>query len=51
MGRYGDEVTGLATPLVDPGHLDVLLDRIGDARVAEPAARDPSWHLSFLRRQ
>ena len=33
MGRYGDEVAGLAAPLTDPGDLDVLLDRIGDARV------------------
>ncbi|WP_423790605.1 erythromycin esterase family protein [Micromonospora globispora] len=33
MGRYDDEVTGLAAPLVDPGDLDVLLDRVGDARV------------------
>ncbi|MFE9689194.1 erythromycin esterase family protein [Micromonospora sp. NPDC005806] len=33
MGRYDDEVTGLAAPLADPGDLDVLLDRIGDARV------------------
>ncbi|BFU45256.1 erythromycin esterase family protein [Krasilnikovia sp. MM14-A1004] len=33
MGRYGDEVYALATPLTDPGDLDVLLDRIGDARV------------------
>jgi erythromycin esterase len=31
-GRYGDEVAGLATPLVDAGDFDVLLDRIGDAR-------------------
>ena len=33
MGRYDDEVTGLAAPLVDPGDLDELLDRVGDARV------------------
>ncbi|MGR6319914.1 erythromycin esterase family protein [Micromonospora soli] len=33
MGRYDDEVTGLAAPLADPGDLDVLLDRIGNARV------------------
>ncbi|MFG1953855.1 erythromycin esterase family protein [Micromonospora sp. NPDC048830] len=33
MGRYDDEVTGLAAPLADPGDLDVLLDRVGDARV------------------
>ncbi|HEX2773116.1 MAG TPA: erythromycin esterase family protein [Micromonosporaceae bacterium] len=33
MGRYDDEVTGLAAPLNDPGDLDVLLDRVGDARV------------------
>jgi erythromycin esterase-like protein len=33
VGRYGDDVTALAAPLTDPGDLDVLLDRIGDARV------------------
>ncbi|MDH6464020.1 erythromycin esterase [Micromonospora sp. A200] len=33
MGRYNDEVTGLAAPLTDPGDLDVLLDRVGAARV------------------
>ncbi|GAB1640115.1 erythromycin esterase family protein [Krasilnikovia sp. MM14-A1259] len=33
MQRYGDEVSALATPLTDAGDLDVLLDRIGDARV------------------
>lgn len=33
MGRYGDEVAGLSAPLTDPGDLDVLLERIGDARV------------------
>ena len=32
-GRYGDEVAALAAPLVDPGDLDVLLDRVGGARV------------------
>ncbi|MFE9656400.1 erythromycin esterase family protein [Micromonospora sp. NPDC006431] len=33
MGRYDDEVVGLAAPLADPGDLDALLDRVGDARV------------------
>jgi erythromycin esterase len=33
MGRYGDEVMALATPLADAGDLDGLLDRIGPARV------------------
>jgi erythromycin esterase len=33
MGRYGDEVAGLARPLEDPADLDPLLDRIGGARV------------------
>ncbi|HEY2672917.1 MAG TPA: erythromycin esterase family protein [Rugosimonospora sp.] len=33
MTRYGDEVVALTAPLTDPGDLDVLLDRIGDARV------------------
>jgi erythromycin esterase len=32
MARCGDEVAALA-PLTDPGDLDVLLDRVGDARV------------------
>ncbi|GGP76836.1 erythromycin esterase family protein [Saccharothrix coeruleofusca] len=33
MTRYGDEVAALAAPLLDAGDLDVLLDRVGDARV------------------
>jgi erythromycin esterase-like protein len=33
MGHYGDELTALAAPLADPGDLDVLLDRVGDARL------------------
>ena len=33
MHRYGDEVAAIARPLADEGDLDVLLDRIGDARV------------------
>ncbi|MCW3818585.1 erythromycin esterase family protein [Micromonospora sp. DR5-3] len=33
MGRYDDEIVGLAAPLADPGDLDALLDRVGDARV------------------
>jgi erythromycin esterase-like protein len=33
MGRYADEVRGLASPLADAGDLDRLIDRIGDARV------------------
>ncbi|SCL32640.1 Erythromycin esterase homolog [Micromonospora rhizosphaerae] len=33
MARYADEVVALAAPLTDPGDLDVLVDRIGDARV------------------
>jgi erythromycin esterase len=33
MARYGDEVAALARPLADPGDLDPLLDRVGDARV------------------
>jgi erythromycin esterase len=33
MGRYGDEVRALAMPLTDAGDLDVLLDRVGDARL------------------
>src|ERR687889_49553 len=33
MARYGEEVAALARPLTDAGDLDVLLDRIGDARV------------------
>jgi erythromycin esterase len=33
MHRYGDEVAAIARPLLDEGDLDVLLDRIGDARV------------------
>lgn len=33
MSRYGEEVAALAAPLTDAGDLDVLLDRVGDARV------------------
>ncbi|MFI7675793.1 erythromycin esterase family protein [Actinophytocola sp. NPDC049390] len=33
MRRYGDEIAGLSAPLTDPGDFDVLLERIGDARV------------------
>ncbi len=33
MARYGDEVAALAAPLTDAGDLDVLLARVGDARV------------------
>lgn len=33
MGRFGDETAALATPLRDAGDFDVLLDRVGDARV------------------
>lgn len=33
MARYADEVIGLAAPLTDAGDLDVLLDRVDDARV------------------
>ena len=33
VARYGEEVAALCRPLMDPGGLDVLLDRIGDARV------------------
>jgi erythromycin esterase-like protein len=33
MTRYGDEIVALTRALTDPGDLDALLDRIGDARV------------------
>ncbi|MFC0529508.1 erythromycin esterase family protein [Phytohabitans kaempferiae] len=33
MSRYGDDVAALAAPLNDAGDLDVLLDRVGTARV------------------
>ncbi|MBW4718817.1 erythromycin esterase family protein [Saccharothrix obliqua] len=33
MGRYAEEVAALAAPLTDAGDFDVLLDRVGDARV------------------
>jgi erythromycin esterase len=33
VARYGEEVAALCRPLIDPGDLDVLLDRAGDARV------------------
>ncbi|MGM1064543.1 erythromycin esterase family protein [Saccharothrix sp. Mg75] len=33
MPRYSEEVAALAAPLTDAGDFDVLLDRVGDARV------------------
>ncbi|MCC8246129.1 erythromycin esterase family protein [Saccharothrix luteola] len=33
MDRYGDEVAAMAAPLRDAGDFDVLLDRVGGARV------------------
>jgi erythromycin esterase len=33
VARYGEEVAALCRPLIDPGDLDVLLDRAADARV------------------
>ncbi|GAA5196093.1 hypothetical protein GCM10023322_64240 [Rugosimonospora acidiphila] len=33
MTRYRDEIVALTTPITDPGDLDILLDRIGNARV------------------
>lgn len=33
MAGYRDDIAALAAPLTDAGDLDVLLDRIGDARV------------------
>src|SRR3982750_1348690 len=33
MGRYGEEIAALAGPLIDPGDLEILLDRVGAARV------------------
>jgi erythromycin esterase len=33
VGRYADDVAELAAPLADASDLDVLLDRVGDARV------------------
>lgn len=33
MARYGEEVAALTRPLTDAGDLDVLMRRIGDARV------------------
>jgi erythromycin esterase len=56
MGRYGDEVTGLAVPLSDPGDVDVLLDRVGDARVVMLGEASHgthefyTWRASITRR-
>ncbi|MFC3744999.1 erythromycin esterase family protein [Paractinoplanes deccanensis] len=33
MHRYGDEVAAIARPLADEGDLDILVDRVGSARV------------------
>src|SRR4051812_49954177 len=56
MGRYGDEVAALAHGLVDPGDVDVLLDRVGDARVVMLGEASHgthefyTWRASITRR-
>jgi erythromycin esterase len=56
MARYGDEVAALAAPLTDPGDLDVLLERVGDARVvmlgeASHGTREfYTWRAAISRR-
>jgi erythromycin esterase len=44
MARYGDEVAALTRPLNDAGDLDVLLDRVGDARVVMLGAASHGTH-------
>ena len=56
MGRYGDEIAGLSAPLTDPGDFDVLLERIGDARVVMIGEASHgtheyySWRAALTRR-
>jgi erythromycin esterase len=56
MRRYGDEIAGLSAPLTEPGDLDVLLERIGDARVVMigEASRGTheyyAWRAALTRR-
>ncbi len=56
MGRYGDEIAGLSAPLTDPGDCDVLLERIGDARVVMIGEASHgtheyySWRAALTRR-
>ncbi|WP_250037523.1 erythromycin esterase family protein [Paractinoplanes maris] len=51
MHRYGDEVAAIARPLVDDGDLDVLLDRVGDARVVMIGEASHGTHEYYVWRQ
>ncbi|MCE7000262.1 erythromycin esterase family protein [Saccharothrix sp. S26] len=56
MSRYGDEVAARAVPLRDAGDFDVLLDRVGDARVVMLGEASHgthefySWRAALTRR-
>jgi erythromycin esterase-like protein len=56
MGRYGDEVAALAAPLTGLGDLDVLLDRVGGARVvmlgeaSQGTHEFYAWRVAITRR-
>ncbi|MFD1152660.1 erythromycin esterase family protein, partial [Saccharothrix hoggarensis] len=50
MGRYGDEVAAMAVPLGDAGDFDVLLDRVGDARVVMLGEASHGTHEFYRRR-
>ncbi|MCY1144424.1 erythromycin esterase family protein [Actinoplanes sp. Pm04-4] len=50
MHRYGDEVAAIARPLVDEGDLDVLLDRVGDARVVMIGEASHGTHEYYVWR-
>ncbi|EWC63238.1 Protein-L-isoaspartate O-methyltransferase [Actinokineospora spheciospongiae] len=51
MSRYGDEVAALAAPLTDAGDLDVLLDRVGDARVVMVGEASHGTHEFYRWRE
>lgn len=50
LDRYRDDVAGLAAPLTDAGDFDVLLDRIGGARVVMLGEASHGTHEFYLWR-
>ncbi|WP_158845986.1 erythromycin esterase family protein [Saccharothrix deserti] len=50
MSRYGDEVAAMAVPLHDAGDFDMLLDRVGDARVVMLGEASHGTHEFYGRR-
>lgn len=50
MARYRDQIVDLAIPLSDPGDLDALLARVGDARVVMIGEASHGTHEFYQRR-